>query len=209
MGLALRWAKSGLRVRIGSRAEERAQAAAQHVRTAAPEARVEGFLNPQAAAEADVVVLTVPLVAQIATLRSVRESLRPGTILVDATVPLGNAVGDRIGHVLALWAGSAAQQAAAFAPKEVSVVSAFHCLSAVALADLEHPVDCDVLICGDSAEAKARVKELVERIPGARAVDSGPLENSRFSEVASALLISLNVRHKVKHSGLRITGLPV
>ena len=208
-GLALRWTQSGLRVRIGSRAAEKAQAAVERVQKAVPQARIEGLLNPEAAAEADVVVLTVPLAAQISTVRAVREHLRPEAILVDATVPLGAALGDRMAHVVTPWAGSAAQQAAAYAPQNVAVVSAFHSLSAVALADLEHPMDCDVLICGDSAEAKAVVKELVERIPGARAVDAGPLENSRFSENAAALLVSLNLRHKVKHSGLRITGLPL
>ena len=208
LGLAMRWARAGVRVRIGSRAADKAQAAAAQVRQAAPQAHVEGFLNPEAAAEADVVVLTVPLAAQIATIKTVRERLRPGTVFVDATVPLGAVLGDRITHMVALWAGSAAQQAAANLPAHVNVASAFHSLSAVALADLEHPVDSDVLVCGDSKEAKAVVKELVEKIDGARAVDAGPLENSRFTENLAALLIALNLRHKVKHSGLRITGLP-
>ncbi len=210
-GLALRWTQAGVRVRIGSRDAAKAAAAAERVRQAVPQARVEdrvqGMLNPEAAAQADVVVLTVPLVAQIPIIKSVREHLRPGAIFVDTTVPLGAAVGDRIAHLVTLWAGSAAQQAAAYLPDQVMVVSAFHSLGAVALADLEHPVDSDVLVCGDSADAKAAVKELVEKIAGARAVDAGPLENSRFAEQTAALLISLNLRHKVKHSGLRITGL--
>jgi hypothetical protein len=207
-GLALRWTQAGVPVVIGSRDAEKASAAAERVRHAVPEALVHGLLNPEAAAQADVVVLTVPLVAQIPTVKAVRERLRPGTIFVDTTVPLGAALGDRIARVVTPWAGSAAQQAAAYLPPNVAAVSAFHCLSAVALADLAHPVDCDVLICGDSPEAKAVVKELVEKIPGARAVDAGPLENSRLVEHVAALLVALNVRHKVKHSGLRITGIP-
>lgn len=207
-GLALRWTQAGLRVLIGSRDAEKANGAAERVRLAAPQAQVEGLLNPEAAAQAGVVVLTVPLVAQISTIKMVRERLRPGAIFVDATVPLGAALGDRIAHVVTLWAGSAAQQAAAYLPEQVAAVSAFHCLSAVALADLAHPVDCDVLICSDSADAKAVVKGLVEKIPGARAMDAGPLENSRFVENVAALLVSLNLRHKVKHCGLRVTGIP-
>jgi len=204
----LRWARAGVRIRIGSRSLERAQAAVEQIRQAVPEAQAEGFLNPEAAAEADVVVLTVPLAAQISTIKTVRERLRPGTVFVDATVPLGAALGDRVTHAVSLWAGSAAQQAAAYLPAHVAVASAFHSLSAVALAGLEHPLDSDVLVCGDSKEAKAAVKDLVEKLEGARAVDAGPLENSRLTESLAALLIALNLRHKVKHSGVRITGLP-
>jgi NADPH-dependent F420 reductase len=126
---------------------------------------------------------------------------------VDATVPLEVAIGGRLSHTVSLWAGSAAQQAAQYVPEGVAVTSAFHCLSAEVLARIEQAVDSDVLICGDSAEAKASVRELVEMIPGARAVDVGPLENSRYLENLAALLISLNLRYKVKGSGARITGL--
>lgn len=206
-GLALRWAKAGIRIRIGSRDAAKAADAAARVRAAVPDAQVQGMLNAEAASQAEVVVLTVPLAAQIATLKSVRESLWPGKILVDATVPVGAALGDKVAHVLTPWAGSAAQQAAAYLPDQAIAVSAFHSLGAVALTDLAHPVDCDVLICGDNTDAKAKVKWLAEQIPGARGVDAGPLENSRFSEISAALLIALNLRHKVKHSGLRITGL--
>ena len=213
MGWRCAGAQVGVQVRIGSRDAEKANAAAARLRQAVPEAqaegRVQGLLNPEAAAQAEVVVLTVPLAAQIPILKTVREHLRPGTIFVDATVPSGAAVGDRIARVVTPWAGSAAQQAAAQLPSHVAAVSAFHCLSATALADLSRPVDSDVLVCGDSREAKAVVKELVAKIAGARAIDAGPLENSRFAEHLAALLISLNLRYKVKHSGLRITGIPV
>jgi NADPH-dependent F420 reductase len=91
----------------------------------------------------------------------------------------------------------------------VAVVAAFHALAAELLADLDHPVDCDVLMCGDQAEAKAAVRELVAMLPGTRAVDCGPLENARTVEHLTALLISINIRHKVKHSGVRITGVPL
>jgi NADPH-dependent F420 reductase len=126
---------------------------------------------------------------------------------VDATVPLEAAIGGRVSHTLTLWAGSAAQQAARYTPPGVSVVAAFHTLSADLLANLDQSIDSDVLICGDSAEAKAVVSGFIAMLPGARAIDAGPLENARLIENAAALVISLNIRHKVKHSGLRITGL--
>ena len=201
-GLAARFAAAGARVRIGSRDLEKGRAAAARLPGA------EGFLNPDAVAGAEIVVLTVPLAAQIPTLKAIRGSLHPGQILVDATVPLEAALGGRVSRTVMLWAGSAAQQAAQYVPEGVAVVAAFHSLSAELLGPLDQPVDSDVLLCGDSAEAKASVRGLVGLLPGARAVDAGPLENARLLENLAALLISLNLRHKVKHSGLRITGLP-
>jgi NADPH-dependent F420 reductase len=205
-GLALRFARAGSRVLIGSREPVRAAEAA---RAAAERSggEVEGRLNPDAAAEAEIVILTVPLTAQIPTLKSVRERLRPGTVLVDATVPLEAAIGGRLTHTVGLWAGSAAEQAARYVPDGVHVVAAFHSLSAELLAALDEPVDCDVLICGDNAEAKTAVAGLVKLIPGARAVDAGPLEAARMAESLAALLIGLNVRKRAKHAGVRITGL--
>jgi NADPH-dependent F420 reductase len=200
-GLASRFARAGARVLVGSRDAQKAADAARRIGNA------EGRLNADAVAEADIVVLTVPLTAQISTLKSLHSSFRPSAVLVDATVPLEVAIGGRVSHALTLWAGSAAQQAARYAPPGVSVVAAFHTLSAELLAQLNQPVDSDVLICGDNAPAKSLVTELIAMLPGARAVDCGPLENARLIESAAALLISLNIRHKVKHSGLRITGL--
>ena len=205
-GLALRFARAGSRVLIGSRDLDRAVEAA---RAAAERTggEVEGRLNPDAAAEAEIVVLTVPLAAQIATLKSVRERLRRGTVLVDATVPLEVSIGGRLTHTLALWAGSAAEQAARYVPEGVEVVAAFHSLSAELLAALDQPVDCDVLICADNAAAKSAAADLVDLIAGARAVDAGPLEAARMVESVAALLIGLNVRKRAKHAGVRITGL--
>jgi NADPH-dependent F420 reductase len=165
-----------------------------------------GHTNTEAVADAGIVILTVPLAAQVETLKSIRGSIVPGAILIDATVPLEIAIGGRLSRILTLWDGSAAQQAARLVPG-VPVVAAFHALSAEALTNLDHPLDCDALICGDSVEAKAAVTRLAEMIPGVRAIDAGPLENARLLESAAALLISLNLRHKVKESGIRITGL--
>jgi NADPH-dependent F420 reductase len=206
-GLAFRFAKAGAQVRIGSRTAEKAVAAAQRIAAQAGAGEVTGYSNPDAAAGAPIVVLTVPLSAQVDILKSIRNRFAPGAILVDATVPLEVAIGGRISRTVALWDGSAAQQAARLVPVGTPVVAAFHGLSAEALMAQDHPLDCDTLMCGDSAEAKAAVRELAALIPGVRAIDAGPLDNARLIESAAALLISLNLRHKVKHSGIRITGI--
>ena len=200
-GLASRFARAGARVIIGSRDKAKAQEAAARI------GNVQGMLNTEAVTEAGVVVLTVPLAAQIATLKSLKSNFRPTAILVDATVPLEVAIGGRVSQPLTLFAGSAAQQAAKHTPPGVAVVAAFHTLSAELLAQVDELIDSDVLICGDSADAKSVVVEMIGMLEGARAIDAGPLENARLIETAAALLISLNIRHKVRHSGLRITGL--
>jgi len=200
-GLAARFAQAGARVFIGSRNLDRAQETARRIGQNA-----SGHTNADAVAAAGIVVLTVPLSAQAETLKSIRGGFAPGAILVDTTVPLEIAIGGRISRILTLWDGSAAQQAARLVPG-VPVVAAFHALSAEALGKLDHPLDCDTLICGDSPVAKATVAQLAAMIPGVRAIDAGPLDNARLLEGAAALLISLNLRHKVKDSGMRITGL--
>jgi 8-hydroxy-5-deazaflavin:NADPH oxidoreductase len=200
-GLAGRFARAGAEVRIGSRSAEKAREAAARIGEQA-----SGHTNSDAVMGAGIIILTVPLSAQVETLKSIRPHVASGAILVDATVPLEVAIGGRLSRMLTLWDGSAAQQAARLMPG-VPVVAAFHALSAEGLAQLDHPVECDALICGDDAEAKRSVSQLAESIQGVRAVDAGPLDNARLLESAAALLISLNLRHKTKHSGMRITGL--
>ena len=109
--------------------------------------------------------------------------------------------------MLGVWQGSAAQQAAAAVPRGLAVVAAFHNVSAPHLDDLEHPIACDVLVCGDNREAKDRVRRLVEAIAGCGYVDAGPLANARIVESITALLVGINVRYKVPGSGIRLTGL--
>lgn len=209
-GLALRWGGAGCEIIIGSRDAARAAASAEAMRATLESdglpAMIEGAANPEAAASASIVVLTVPFAAQIATLKEIRERLTAGSLLIDVTVPLEPAVGGKPSRVLGVWAGSAAEQCAELTPPGVEVVSAFHNLSADVLADLAHAAECDVLVCGDKKEAKARVRPLVESIPGCRYVDGGPLANSRTVEAMTALLIGLNIRYKA-HTGVRITGL--
>jgi 8-hydroxy-5-deazaflavin:NADPH oxidoreductase len=206
-GLALRFAKAGLRVLIGSRNLDRAQGAAKELAEQAGAGEITGHTNPDAVSKAAIVILTVPLSAQVETLKSIRTSFASSAILVDATVPLEIAIGGRVSRTIALWDGSAAQQAARLSPAGIAVVSTFHLLGAEALKNLNHPVDCDALICGDNADAKNTVSQLAENIPGVRGIDAGSLENARYLENSAALLIALNLKHKVSHSGLRITGL--
>jgi NADPH-dependent F420 reductase len=208
-GLALRWAQAGIPIAIGSRERARAEATAARIRQQlGASADVTGYTNPEAASRSNLVVLTVPFAAQLPTLASVRDSLRPGTILVDVTVPLATAVGGRPTQVLRPWAGSAAEQAAAAVPEGVVVVSAFHHLSAEVLADRSRRVECDVLVCGNDRAAKQCVRALVQAIEGAGFVDAGPLANARIVEAVAALLIGINVRYKTHSAGIRITGIP-
>jgi len=207
-GLALRWARVGYAITVGSRDAERGRAAADELRAAlGGNVTIEGAGNAEAAADADIIVVTVPFAAQISTLKEIRERIKPGSLLVDVTVPLETAVGGKPARTLGVWAGSAAEQCAEFAPAGAQVVSAFHNVSATVLTDLNHEVECDILVCGDNKDAKARLRPLVEAIPGCRYVDGGALANSRTVEAMTALLIGLNIRYKT-HSGVRITGLP-
>jgi NADPH-dependent F420 reductase len=206
-GLALRWAAAGLDVVIGSRDAARAEKAAARLAERVPDAAVRGLENPDAAKASDVVVVTVPFAGQAAIYRSIAESLSDDAVVVDCTVPVAAVVGGKATHVLGVWQGSAAQQAASIVPKGPTVCAAFHTLAAVSLEDLDNPLDGDVLACGPRA-GKETVWELVEAIPNLRFVDAGGLENARLVEPITALLIGINHRYGVHGSGIRITGLP-
>jgi 8-hydroxy-5-deazaflavin:NADPH oxidoreductase len=206
-GLALRWARSGETVIVGSRNAERAREAATKIQAAVgKDAKVSGEENNSACATADLLVLTIPFEGHAALLKQIKPAIRPGSIVVDATVPLAASVGGRATRTLGVWQGSAAQQAAELVPQGVSVVAAFHNTSADIL-NSDAPVDCDVVVCSDDAAAAQTVRTLAAKIPGVRAIDGGKLENARILEQITALLIGLNIRHK-GHSGIRITGLP-
>jgi 8-hydroxy-5-deazaflavin:NADPH oxidoreductase len=205
-GLAVRWGRAGVPVVIGARDAGRAQEAAERARAAVPEGEFEGAENAEAATRADVVVLSVPFRSQSETLTNLKGALRSGQVVVDATVPLAAAVSGRATRTLGVWQGSAAQQAQEMVPDGVRVVSALHTVSAALLGDLDHALGEDVLVCGDRKEDKQVVAELIERIDGLRAIDAGRLEMARITEQLTALLISINVRHKT-HAGIKITGL--
>jgi NADPH-dependent F420 reductase len=205
-GLAVRLGHAEVPVVVGSRDEGRAQEAAERARQAVPGGSFEGAQNEDAVRGAETVILSVPFRNQAENLGNLKGALAEGQLLVDATVPLAAAFGGKATRTLGVWQGSAAQQAKEMVPPGVRVVSAFHTVSAQQLADLEQELDEDVLICGDRAEDKAELAELIKRIDGLRPVDCGRLEMARITEQLTALIISINVRNKAR-AGIKITGL--
>ena len=206
-GLGLRLARAGETVIIGSREAARAQQTAEAIRRrAGAGTQVSGMENLAACAASDLLVLTVPFQGQADLLKQLKTAIRPGSILIDATVPLAASIGGRASRTLGVWQGSAAQQAAELVPKGVSVVAAFQNVSADVL-NGDQNVECDVIVCSDDPKATRVAMELASKIPGVRAIDGGKLENARLVEQITALLIGLNIRHK-GHGGIRVTGLP-
>jgi NADPH-dependent F420 reductase len=205
-GLALRLGQQDVPIVIGSRDEGRAAEAAARASELVPGGSFTGAVNQDAVQGTPVVILSVPFRNQSENLTNLKGALAPGQLLVDATVPLAAAIGGKATRTLGVWQGSAAQQAEEMVPDGVRIVSAFHTVSAALLADLEHELDEDVLICGEHREDKAALAELVDLIPGLRPVDCGPLEMARIVEQLTPLIISINVRNKVR-AGIRITGL--
>lgn len=201
-GLGLRWAKAGHSIIIGSRAKEKAEAAAAELNAKLGANSVRGMDNAAAAKEGDIVVLAVPYSAHAATIESVKEAVQ-GKIFVDVTVPL---VPPKVSRVQMPAAGSASQEAQNLLGPNVKVVSAFQNISAEHLKDSDHPIDCDVLVCGDDKDAKAVVIVLAADA-GIKAWDAGPLANAVIPEGLASVLIGLNLRYKVKSSGIRITGI--
>jgi 8-hydroxy-5-deazaflavin:NADPH oxidoreductase len=206
-GLAMRLARAGGAVVIGSRSADRAAEAAGRVRELTDAGEIEGLVNEEAAKRGPIVILTVPFRAQSENLNNLRPVLEPGQLLVDCTAPLAAAVGGKATRSLGVWQGSAAQQAQEMVPERVTVVAALHTVSAPVLGDPAAHLDEDVLICGDRKADKARVARIVELVPGLRAVNAGALETARIVEQLTPLLISINARYKA-HAGIRIAGLP-
>lgn len=202
-GLALRWAAAGHSVLIGSRTPEKAHATALELNARLHTNRIRGLDNLSAARAAELVVLTVPYSAHRATLTEVREAVQ-GKILVDVTVPL---VPPKVSRVQLPPEGTASQQAQDLLGAGVRVVTAFQNIAADHLHDLGHPIECEVLVCGDDKEAKQTVIALAQQA-GMTAWDAGPLANSVVPEALTSVLIGLNMRYKVKNAGLRLTGLP-
>ncbi len=206
-GLVLRVAAAGHHVTIGSRSQEKGSTAAERARDiVGTGARIDGATNEEAAAAADLVAVTVPFGGQADIYRAIKAAVRPGTIVLDATSPLATAVGGRAWQVVRPWHGSAAEQAEAILAGDVRVVAGFHTIAGEALQALEHPLDSDVLVCGDDGEAKEIVGSLVEGIPDLRWVDVGALSMARIAETLTALLVSINRTYRMRDSGFRIVG---
>jgi hypothetical protein len=201
-GLALRWANAGHHVIIGSRKAEKARRVAGEVNAELDEASVEGMENADAARACEVAVLTVPYSAQNPLLESLREELQ-GKLLVNVTVALKP---PKVARVYIPPEGSASEQAQELLGPDVKVVAAFQNVGAHNLAKLGHPVECDVLVCGDDEEAKAVAIRLAEDVD-TRGIDAGPLSNAKVVEGLTSILIGINKRYGVPGSGIRITGL--
>ena len=202
-GLAYRWALKGHKIIIGSRDPAKAEAGALELNRLLEGKAVVRGANNLDAAQAELVVLTVPYAAQLATAESVAERLA-GKILIDVTVPLMPPKVDRAQLPNGESAVVALQRRLGAA---VKVVSAFQNVSATHLKDAAHAVDCDVLVCGDDADAREVVIGLA-RDAGLRAWHAGVLANSIAAEALTSVLIAINKRYKVAGSGIRITGLP-
>jgi NADPH-dependent F420 reductase len=208
LGLALRFAKAGRPVVIGSRKLERAKAAEAEVVAAVPDADVRGYENAEACRRARVVILSVPFEHTAGTLKSIREALTAGQIVVSMGVPLASSVGGAAAHMVGVWQGSCAELVASLLPAGVDAVSAFQNVSAHRLQALDQPVECDVVVSGAKLP-RSEIMALCDLVPGLRAVDGGPLANARIVESITALLIGLNIRYRVPEGiGLRFTGLP-
>ncbi|HWN70236.1 MAG TPA: NADPH-dependent F420 reductase [Haliangium sp.] len=208
-GLALRWARAGHEVRLGSRDAARADAVARELTqwpalgggTGTDTGTIRGGDNEWAVREADAVVLSVPYSAHQDTLRALAPALA-GKLLIDITVPLAP---PRVREVHLPAGESAALQAQALLGPEVQVVAALHHVGAAHLADVEHAIECDVLVCGDDVEARTRAMVLLGDL-GARVLDAGPLRNAIALESMTPVLLYLNQRYRTTGCGLRITG---
>jgi NADPH-dependent F420 reductase len=205
-GLALRWAKSGYTVIIGSRQTEKAERVANELNQKLGHnlirgMAIQGMANETAAQTAEIGILTVPYNAQESTLSSLREALQ-GKILINVTVPLQP---PKVTHVNIPAGRSAGEEAQATLGDGVHVVTAFQNVGAAHLAEDEGHINCDVLVCGDSKAAKAEAIALAEAA-GMRGFDAGPLKNSVVVEGLTSVLIGINIRHKVKATGIKITG---
>ena len=199
-GLAIRWAKAGHEIVIGSRTQQKADAAVAELKKISPQTRARAMENSAAAAAGEIVVLTVPFEHQLSTLESVRAGLE-GKILIDVTVPL---IPPKVGTVQLPPEGSAGKRAQNFLGDGVKVVTAFQNVAAHLLQQ-DVKIECDVLVAGNSKEARDKVVELVEEA-GMSGWHAGPIENSAAAEALTSILIQINRRHSISHSGIKIVG---
>jgi NADPH-dependent F420 reductase len=199
-GLAVRWARAGCSVIIGSRSADKAVDAARRAAEIGNAGEIHGLPNAAAAADADVVILTIPYYGHVPILADIRSGVA-GKPVVDTTVPLRQFAPPELEVPPE---GSAAQQVQALLP-EATVVAALHSVSSVKLNRFDDPVEGDVLLCGDDASAKVAVEELI-RMLGLRALDAGALHAAGTLERLAALIVGMNQRYRRKAIGIRFTG---
>ena len=199
-GLAIRWAKAGHSIIIGSRTQEKAEKAVADLKAISPDTDATPLGNVEAAAAGDIVVLTVPAEHQVSTLESVKAGLN-GKILIDVTVPL---VPPKVGTVQLPEEGSAGQRAQACLGPDVMVVTAFQNIAAHLLQQ-DVKIECDVLVCGNKKAARQTVIDLAEQA-GMTAWHAGPVANSAAAEALTSILIQINRQGGISHSGIKIIG---
>lgn len=200
-GLAARWALAGHSIILGSRDTERARAKAAELRERTRKLAIIGHTNAEAAGLGQVIVVALPAQGLASTLPEARESCR-GKVVVSTVVALSFG-GPRLFTPPAV--GSSAEEAQQLLP-EAKVVAGFHHIAAHELAETNQAIDCDLLLCGDDAEAKRTVVELGASM-GLRGIDVGPLSNAGPLEGITALLAAINRRYQRKSAGIKITGL--
>lgn len=200
-GLMVRWASAGRSVIVGSREKKKAEEVAADANRILQVSKVRGMANNEAAACADIVVVTVPFSQHTETINSLRSVLQ-GKVLVDVTVPL---LPPNVKTVNLPAAGSAAKAAQVALGDGVRVVSAFQNIAAAHLQDLAHELDCDVLVCGNDAEAREEVVRLAEAA-GMKGWHAGRIENSVIAEAMTSALIFINGKYKIDGAGIKITG---
>jgi len=204
LGLAMRFARAGQEIVIGSRSAERAAAAAEKVRQNVPGARVDGAENPKAARRAETVIISVPFSGQRDTVTALKEVLA-GKLVVSIVVPMEFGQGGA--RAVAVPEGSAAEQTKAILGDGSRVVSAFQSLSAHELMEVEKPLDSDIIVCGGTSEDRNAVMELAGLLQGCRGIDGGPLRNSRYVEDITVLLVGINRRYKTQ-AGIKLVNVP-
>lgn len=199
-GLAIRWAKAGHKIVIGSRTLEKAQAAVAKLHEISPDTPADAMENADAAAAGSIVVITVPAEHQLSTLEHVRAGLT-GKILIDVTVPL---VPPKVGTVQLPAEGSAGKRAQELLGDEVMVVSAFQNVAAHLLQQDVH-IDCDVLVAGNKKDARQKVIDLIAQA-GMKGWHAGPIANAAAAEALTSVLIQINRQGDISHAGIKIVG---
>jgi NADPH-dependent F420 reductase len=203
-GLAMRFARAGVPVTIGSRSRERAQEKAAEYNAELGQELIRGAENPEMLSESGIVFLTTPFSQAANAIETYRDLFRLDSVLVDVTVPVKSKATPGPGD---LPEGSGSQHLAARLPEGFPLVAAFKTLPAHTLAELDVSLDCDVFVCGADAGAKQRVMDVIRTIPNLRPVDAGGLKSAGALERMTTLAIGINKRHKIRSARYRIVGL--
>ncbi len=204
-GLALRFGAAGFHVMLGSRDRERAESAAAACNEIIGSSNIRGATNEEALADTDLVFLTVPFEKALTVIQTHQVDLRPGQVIIDVTVPMTFAGGRA--EYLEQGSRSNSEILAEELPPGVELVGASKTIPARILADIRQTPECDVFVCGDSQNAKAKVIEAANLSPGVRPVDAGPRANARILERMTVLAVHLNRRYKSNGARFRVVGI--